>query len=135
MKNAQSIQESCGKDQGFTIELKSHYIVYLHHMLLDLKQCDIMNPPYVDAHISDLSDSEEDVQPPHGSLEAEQKVYFSMAKNEQDSEVKHPSQFCSKYRCLLKHNCVIVKLTLSIAPTQVENERDFSIAGVFNQEQ
>ena len=103
-------------------------------MLLDLKQCDIMNPPYVDAHISDLSDSEEDVQPPHGSLEAEQKVYFSMEKNEQDSEVKHPSQFCSKYRCLLKHNCVIVKLTLSIAPTQVENERDFSIAGVFNQQ-
>ena len=91
-----------------------------------------MDPPYLNSQISDYSDLEEDVQYPQNLLEAEHKVYRYMAKNEQDTKVKHPSQLYTKYRCSLKHHSVMAKLIFSIAPNQVENEHDFSIAIVFS---
>ena len=64
----------------------------------------------MNAQISDSSDSEEDVQYPYNSLKADHKVYLSMENNEQYERVKYPSQFYRKYRCSLKHHCVMVKL-------------------------
>ena len=71
----------CGQDQSFTSELKSHYIGYLYQLMLDLKQCYILYPPYPKAHIGDSSYSEDDVQYPQCLIEAEHKVYRSMANN------------------------------------------------------
>ena len=61
--------------------------------MLDLKQCDIVDPPYLKSQISVLSDLEEDVQTPHNLLKAKHKVYRSMVKNEQYAKVKHLYQF------------------------------------------
>ena len=96
--------------------------------MLDFKQCDLVDPPYLNAQISDLGDLEDDVQSSHNLLKAEKRVYHSMAKNEQDAKVKHLSQFYTNYWCSLKNHCVMAKLILSIASTQVENERNFLIA-------
>ena len=101
--------------------------------MLDLKQWDIVVTPYLNAQISDSSDSEEYVKSTHNLLEADHKVYFSMSNNEQDMKFKHPSQFHEKYRWSLKHHCFVYKFIFLITPTQVENEHDFSIAGVFGQ--
>ena len=65
--------------------------------MLFLKQFDIMYPPYLNTQISDLSDSEENVQSPQNLLKSENKVYPSMANNEQYMKVKHPTQFYTKY--------------------------------------
>ena len=100
-------------------------------MVLDLRQCDLVEPPYLNAQISDFSYSEEDIQYPQVLLEAVHKAYCSMAKNGQDAKVKHTAQFYAKYRCSLKYHFVMAKSIFSIAPTPVENERGFSIAGVF----
>ena len=81
MKNVQAFQESCGKDKAFTSELKSHYIGYLYQLILDLKQCDIVDSPYLNAKISDWSYLEEDVQYAQDLLKAKHKVYRFMAKN------------------------------------------------------
>ena len=56
MKSFRSFQESCGKDQVFTSELKSYYIVHFYQLMLDLKQCDLVGTPYLNAQISDSSD-------------------------------------------------------------------------------
>ena len=61
--------------------------------MLDLKQFDIVDPPYLNDQISDLSDLEEDVQSSQNLLEAEHKVYFSMENNEQDTKFKHMDHF------------------------------------------
>ena len=58
--------------------------------MLDLKQCNIVDPPYLNSQISDSSDLEEDVQSPQNLPKAGQKVYCSMAMNEQYAKVKHP---------------------------------------------
>ena len=104
-------------------------------MMLDLKPCDIVDPPYLNAQIHDLRDLEEYVQSPQNLIEAEHKVYCLMEKNQQDAKVKHLSQFYSKYRCSLKYHCSMANLILSIASTQVENECNFSIAGFFSRAQ
>ena len=89
--------------------------------MLGLKKCNIVDPPSLNAQISDLSYLEEDVQYPQNLVGDKHKLYHSKAKNEQDAKVKHLSQFYSNYRCSLKHNCVMAELILSIAPIQVEN--------------
>ena len=61
--------------------------------MLDLKQCNIVDPPYLNSQISDSSDSEKDVQSPQNVLKAEQNFYRSIAKNQQYSKFKHPAQF------------------------------------------
>ena len=101
--------------------------------MLDLKQCFLVGTPYLNSQTSDLSGLEEDVQPwsPQNLLEALSKVYCSMEKNEQDEKFKNLSQLYINYRFLLGHHCVMDELIFSITPTQVENERDFSIVGVF----
>ena len=132
MKNVQSFQESCGKDQAFTSELESHYIGYLYQMILDLKQCDLVDTPYFNPQISYSSDLEEDVQYPQNLIKSKQKFYHSMENNEQDTKVKHPSQFYANYWCSLKYHCVMAKFIFSTSPTQVENEPNFSIAGFFS---
>ena len=68
INNFQAFQESCEKYQAFTIEFKSHYIGYLYQLTLDLKQFDLVDPPYLNTQISDSSDSEEDVQSPHNLI-------------------------------------------------------------------
>ena len=98
IKEFQAFQESCGKDQSFTSEFKSHYIGYFYQLILDLKQCNLVDPHYLNTQISDPSDSEEDLQSPWNLLKSEHKVYCSMEKNKQDEKVKHPSHFCAKYR-------------------------------------
>ena len=87
-----------------------------------------MDLTYLNTQIIDSSDLEEDVQSPHNLLEAGHKVYCSMANNEQDSKVKNPAQFYKNYRCSLKHHCATNELIFSIYSTQVENERNLSIA-------
>ena len=57
------------------------YIGYLYQLMLDSKQCDIKDLPYLNYQMSDSIDLEEDVQSPQNLLEAEHKLYFSMAKN------------------------------------------------------
>ena len=100
--------------------------------MLYLKQCNIVYPPYLNSQISDSSDSEEDVQYPQNLLKSKYNVFY-MANNEQDAKVIHPAQFYANYHFSLKHCCVIAKLIFSIAPTQVENENNFSIAGAISQ--
>ena len=78
--------------------------------MLDLKLCDIVDPPYPNNQSSDSSDFEEDVKSPKNLLQAEQIFYLSMANNEKYANVKHPTQFYAKYRQSLKHNCVMAKL-------------------------
>ena len=58
-----------------------------------------------------------------------------MENNKQDAKVKILAQFYAKYRCSLKHHCIMAELIFLIASTQVENEHDFSIAGIFSQAQ
>ena len=82
----------------FTNELKSHHIGYLYQLVLDLKQCDLIDPPYLNSQISDPIDLEEDVQYLQNLLGAEHKVYTSVAKNEQYAKVKHFTQFYANYR-------------------------------------
>ena len=55
-----------------------------------------------------------------------------MAKNKKHEKVKHPDQFYKKYLFSLEHHRVMDWWIFSIDPTQVENERDLSIAGVFS---
>ena len=55
-----------------------------------------------------------------------------MANNKKDEKVKHPAQFYEKYLFSLEHHCVMHWLIFSIDPTQAENERNLSIAGVFS---
>ena len=66
-------------------------------MVLDLRQCDLVDPPYLNTQISDSSYLEEDIQSHQVLLEAVQKAYCSMAKNGQDAKVKHPAQLYAKY--------------------------------------
>ena len=87
--------------------------------MLDLKQSDLVDTPYLNAQISDSSVSGEDVKSPQNLLEDDHKFYHSMANNEQDVKVKHPYQFYSNYRLSLKNNCVMDELIFSIFPTQV----------------
>ena len=93
MKNVQAFQESCRKDQVFTSEFKYHFIGYLYQLMFDLNQCYLVNPPYLNAHISNLSDLEEEVKSPHNLPEAEHKVYFSMENNKHDAKFKHLALF------------------------------------------
>ena len=58
--------------------------------MLGLKKCNIVDPPSLNAQISDLSYLEEDVQSPQNLVGDKHKVYHSKAKNEQDAKVKHP---------------------------------------------
>ena len=88
-------------------------------MILDLKQCDLVDTPYFNSQISYSSDLEEDVQYPQNLIKSKQKVYHSMENNEQDVKVKYPYQFYSNYRLSLKNNCVMDELIFSIFPTQV----------------
>ena len=104
-------------------------------MILDLKQCDLVDTPYFNPQISYSSDLEEDVQYPQNLMKSKQKVYHSMENNEQDAKVKHPSQFYANYWCSLKYHCVMAELIFSTAPIQVENEPNFSIAGYFSRAQ
>ena len=55
-----------------------------------------MDPPYLNAQISDSSYSEEDIKYPQVLLEDEQKAYCFMEKNGQDVKVKYPDQFYAK---------------------------------------
>ena len=79
-----------------------------------------------------LSDLEEGVKYPQNLLKDKHKVYCFMEKNEQDAKVKHSSQFYAKYWRSLKNHCIMAKLIFSIAPNQVENEHNFSIARFFS---
>ena len=81
MKSFRSFQESCGKDQVFTSELKSYYIVHFYQLMLDLKQCDLVGTPYLNAQISDSSDLEYNVQSPQSLSGDEHKVYCYMEKD------------------------------------------------------
>ena len=67
--------------------------------MLDLKQCDLVYPPYLNTQIIDTSYSEEDVQSPHNLIESDHKLHHSMANNEQYAKFKHRAQFYSKYQC------------------------------------
>ena len=53
----ENVQASFGKDWLFPTELKSRYIWYLYQLMLDLKHGDIADTPYINAQISDSSDS------------------------------------------------------------------------------
>ena len=101
-------------------------------MALDLRQCDLVDPPYLNIQMSDSSYLEEDTQYPQVLLEAVHISYRYMANNGQDAKVKYPIQFYVKYLCSLKYHFVMAESIFSIAPTPVESERDFSIAGVFS---
>ena len=79
-------------------------------MMLDLKQCNLMDTPCLNAQISDSNDLEEDVQSYQNLLEDDHKVYRYMENNEQYVKVKHPAHFYAKYRCLLKHHFVMATL-------------------------
>ena len=81
--------------------------------MLDLKRCDLVDPPYLYAQISDSVYLEEDVQSPHNLLRTDKNVYCYMAKNKHDAKVKYPYQFYAKYRYLLKHHCVMAELIFS----------------------
>ena len=96
MRNVQVIKELCKKDWAFTSELKYRCVGYLYQLVLDLKQSDFVDPPYLNAQISYLSDLEENVQSPQNLLEADHKVYHYMENNKQDSKVKHPDHFYAK---------------------------------------
>ena len=63
-----------------------------------------MDPHYLNAQISDLSYSEEDIQSPQVLLEDDHKSYCSIAKNGQDVKVKNAFQLYAKYLCLLKYH-------------------------------
>ena len=65
-------------------------------MVLDLKQYALVDTPYLYAQISYSSDLEEDLQYPNKLLEAEHKVYCSMANNERDVKIKHPAHLYAK---------------------------------------
>ena len=82
--------------------------------------------------MSDFSDAEEYVQYPQNLIEAYHKVYRYLENNEKYVKVKHLDQFYAKYWCSLKHHCVTAKFIFSIDLNQVENERGFSISGVFS---
>ena len=69
MKNVQAFQKSRENYRAFTSELKSNHIGYLYQLMSDFKQCDIVDPPYLNKQISDSSDLEEDVQSPQNLLE------------------------------------------------------------------
>ena len=90
MKKNQLLQQSCAKDRLFTSELKSSYVRYLYHLLLNLKQCDLVDCPYHNAQVNYLINLEEDVQPPHNLLESEQTLYRSTKKmkNTQKSNIR-----------------------------------------------
>ena len=81
----------------FTSELKSHYIVYLYRLILDLKQCDIVEPPYLNAQISGSSGLEEDVQSPQNLIESDNKLYRFVENNKQDVKFKHLAQLYTNY--------------------------------------
>ena len=67
-------------------------------------------------------------------------LFRRLAKNEQagvlstDSDIKtiHPFSFYARNCKQLPRLSIFFEIILSIVPTQVENERDFSIEGVFN---
>ena len=46
--------------------------------MLDFKQCDIVEPPCLNAQISDSSDSEDNLQSTQNLLKVEHKVYIFM---------------------------------------------------------
>ena len=65
-------------------------------MVLDLRQWDLVDPPYLNIQIIDPSYLEEDTQYPQILLEDLHISYRSMEKNGQDVKVKHPDQFYAK---------------------------------------
>ena len=65
-------------------------------MVLDLRQWDLVDPPYLNIQIIDPSYLEEDTQYPQILLEDVHISYRSMEKNGQDVKVKYPDQFYAK---------------------------------------
>ena len=85
-------------------------------MALDLRQCDLVDPPYLNIQMSDSSYLEEDTQYPQVLLEAVHISYRYMANNGQDAKVKYPIQFYVKYLCSLKYHFVMAESIFSIVP-------------------
>ena len=125
LKNLAMFHEVEGIPEQATKNLKEEYKRYMFQLIKDLKDC----PQQVNVVID--SDSETEVESTDLVTE-EYSTYRKLAKFAQTESNVHPLKFYSKYGNQLPLLTIFFEITFSIVPTQVENERDFSIAGIFN---